>query len=151
MPLTAPLAGGAMNELLRALLDLPPQASTYAAEIDLLHYFVIGTTMVGAAFVFLLALYYLLRHERRSPGELTPQLETSVAGEVFIIATILSLFLVFWVVGAPQYNRHLMTPPDDAVLVYVTGKQWMWKFAYADEARRWMQSSPSPCTRPSSS
>jgi cytochrome c oxidase subunit II len=120
-----------MNELLRALLDLPPQASTYARSVDTLHYCVIAATMLGATFVFLLALYFLVRHRQGAPGELTPRLETSAATEAFIAASILGLFLAFWVVGSIQYD-HMMTPPEDAMPVYVTGKQWMWKFAYAD-------------------
>jgi cytochrome c oxidase subunit 2 len=118
-----------MNDLLRTMLNLPPQASTYARAVDTLHYFVISATMLGASFVFLLALYFVARHRRRRPGELTARLTTPVPQEVFVIASILLLFLVFWVVGAVQYD-HLMSPPDDAMTVYVTGKQWMWKFAY---------------------
>jgi cytochrome c oxidase subunit 2 len=120
-----------MNDLLRALLNLPPEASTYAAEIDLLHFFVIGTTMLGAFFVFALGLYFFLRYGRRAPFPLTAAVQTSVPTEAFLIASILGLFLAFWVVGATQYT-HLMTPPPNAMPVYVTGKQWMWKFAYAD-------------------
>jgi cytochrome c oxidase subunit 2 len=120
-----------MNELMRKILDLPPQASTYAFDVDLLHYFVITTTMLGATFVFVLALWFLVRNRRRYPGELTQRLHTSAPGEVFIIGGILSIFLVFWVVGASEY-AHMEHPPDDAMPVYVTAKQWMWKFAYAD-------------------
>jgi cytochrome c oxidase subunit 2 len=118
-----------MNDLLLGLLNLPPQASTYARAIDTLHYFVITATMLGATFVFVLALYSLVRYRRSRPGELTERLTTSVPLEAFIIGSILLLFLVFWVVGSVQYDR-MMTPPDDAMTVYVTGKQWMWKFAY---------------------
>lgn len=120
-----------MNDLLRGLLNLPPQASSYARAIDTLHYFVISATMLGATFVFLLALYFVLRYRRRDLHELTRRHVTPVLQEAFIIGSILALFLVFWVVGAVQYD-HVMTPPPDAMVVYVTGKQWMWKFAYAD-------------------
>jgi cytochrome c oxidase subunit 2 len=120
-----------MNDLLRGLLNLPPQASTYARGIDTLHYFVISVTMAGATLVFLLGVYFVIRHRRRTPGEATARLTTPVPQEVFLIGGILTLFLAFWVVGAIQYN-HLMTPPDGAMTVYVTGKQWMWKFSYAD-------------------
>ncbi len=120
-----------MNDFLRGLLNLPVQASTYAWEIDLLHYFVISATMLGALFVFLLALYYLVRYRRRDSLPLTPREKTGVPMEITIIGGILTLFLVFWVVGASQYNR-MMTPPANAFPVYVTGKQWMWKFEYPD-------------------
>ena len=120
-----------MNDLLLKILDLPPQASTYAFDVDLLHYFVIGTTMLGATFIFLLALWFLATNRRRVPGETTQRLQTSMPTEILIIGGILSLFLLFWVVGATEY-AHIQHPPDDAMPVYVTGKQWMWKFAYQD-------------------
>jgi cytochrome c oxidase subunit 2 len=120
-----------MNDLLRGLLNLPPQASTYARAIDTLHYFVISATMLGATFIFLVALYYVVRYRRRSAAQITARVTTPLPQEVVIIGGLLSLFLAFWVVGSVQYD-HLMTPPDDALTVYVTGKQWMWEFAYPD-------------------
>jgi cytochrome c oxidase subunit II len=120
-----------MNDLLRRLLGLPPQASTYARGIDTLHYFVIASTMLGATLVFVLAIYFLVRYRQRAPSALTPRDELGAPGEFFIIASLQMLFLVFWAVGAWQYD-HLMTPPADAMPVYVTAKQWMWKFAYPD-------------------
>ncbi len=120
-----------MNALLRALLDLPVQASTFAFGIDLLHFFVIATTMLGATFVFLLALLFLVRSRRRAPGELTKRGHGSAAAELSVMGGLLTIFIVFWIVGATQYDR-MMTPPPDAIPVYVTAKQWMWKFAYAD-------------------
>lgn len=120
-----------MNPLLCRLLDLPPEASTYAPDIDLLHFWVIGTTMVGATFVFLLALYFLLRYRRRPGRELAPYVTTPLRTELSIVAALQILFLVFWVIGVLQYN-HLMTPPDGATPIYVTAKQWMWKFSYPD-------------------
>jgi cytochrome c oxidase subunit 2 len=120
-----------MNDLLRSLLGLPPQASTYARDIDFLHYFVISATMLGALLVFLMALYFVVRHRRRRPGETTAHMQASLPAEILIIGSILSLFLVFWLVGAYQYNR-VFTPPSNAMPVYVTGKQWMWEFTYGD-------------------
>ena len=43
----------------------------------------------------------------------------------------LSLFLLWFRIGFGQFVA-LTTPPKDAMDVYVTGKQWMWKFAYPD-------------------
>jgi cytochrome c oxidase subunit 2 len=120
-----------MNDLLRRLLNLPPEASTFASDVDLLHFFVITTTMLGATFVFLLALYFVVRYRRRTPGETTLREVTSRPQEAFLVGAILSLFLVFWLVGTLQYDR-MMTPPPGAMTVYVTAKQWMWKFSYPD-------------------
>lgn len=120
-----------MNNLLRGWLNLPPQVCTYAQDVDLLHYFVIGTTMAGSLFVFLLAVYFVVRYRQRTPGATTARVTTSVPQETFIIGSILTLFLVFWVVGASMYN-HMQTPPADSTPIYVTGKQWMWEFSYPD-------------------
>ena len=120
-----------MNGLLRALLDLPVQASTFASGVDILHFFVITTTMLGATFVFLLAMLFLVRSRRRAPGELTPRTQGSAAAELTLMGGLLTIFIVFWIVGATQYDR-MMTPPPDSIPVYVTAKQWMWKFSYAD-------------------
>jgi cytochrome c oxidase subunit II len=120
-----------MNDLLRRLLDLPPQASTYASAIDHLHFVVITTTLIGAAVVFVVAIYFVIRY-RRPPGhELTPRMQTSLRMELVLIASLQTLFLAFWVVGARQYNR-LMTPPPGAMPIYVTAREWMWKFSYPD-------------------
>ena len=120
-----------MTRLLLALLDLPPEASTCAAPLDVLHFIVIGVTMLGATFVFGLAIVLMVRNRRRAEGETTARVEASVPSEISIMGGILALFLAFWVVGAAQYD-HMMTPPPNAVPVYVTAKQWMWKFSYAD-------------------
>jgi cytochrome c oxidase subunit 2 len=120
-----------MNELLRRLLDLPPEASTYAAGVDLLHLVVISTTLLGATFVFVLALWFLVRYRRRTPGETTERTRTPALQEAILVGGILSAFLLFWVVGTLQYDR-MLTPPPGAMVVYVTAKQWMWKFSYPD-------------------
>ena len=74
---------------------------------------------------------FLLRYHRRVPGETTQRVTTPLPQELFIIGSILTLFLVFWVVGTLQYDR-METPPADAMTVYVTAKQWMWRFSYPD-------------------
>ncbi len=118
-----------MNELLRRLLFLPPQASEYARQVDSLHYFVILTTMVGATGVFGTALYFFIRYRRRSDTDVTPRIVPRLAHEVLFIGGPLTLFLVWFAIGYPQYVSRTL-PPKDAMDVYVTGKQWMWKFAY---------------------
>jgi cytochrome c oxidase subunit 2 len=118
-----------MNELYRRLLFLPEQASEYARDVDKLHYTVITITMIGAAGVFLAALWFFLKYKRRTDFDVTPHVSPSLVHEVLFIGGPLVLFLVFFAVGFPQYMR-LHTPPEDAMDVYVQGKQWMWKFAY---------------------
>jgi cytochrome c oxidase subunit II len=118
-----------MNEIMRRLLFLPEQASEYAREVDALHYFVIITTMVAAAGVFLTAIVFFVRYRRRTDTDATPFVEPRAIHEVLFIGLPLILFLMWFGIGFPQYVR-LSLPPDDAMDIYVQGKKWMWKFAY---------------------
>jgi len=118
-----------MNELLRRILFLPEQASEYARQVDALHYFVILTTMVGAAGVFATAIYFFVRYRRRSDTDVTPHVSPKPIHEILFIGGPLALFLVWFAIGYPQYVS-LSLPPKDAMDVYVQGKKWMWKFAY---------------------
>ncbi len=118
-----------MNELMRRLLFLPEQASEYARDVDKLHFTIITITMIGATGVFLAALLFFVKWKRRSDTDPTPRVQPTFIHELFFIGGPLLLFLVFFAVGFPQYMR-LSTPPEDAMDVFVQGKQWMWKFAY---------------------
>lgn len=118
-----------MSELMRRLLFLPEQASQYAREVDALHFFIISVTMIAAAGVFLTAIYFFVRYRRRTDHDVTPWVEPKAIHEIFFIGVPLSLFLLWFGIGFPQYVR-LSLPPQDAMDVYVQGKQWMWKFAY---------------------
>lgn len=122
-----------MNELMRKLLFLPEQASTVAAEIDGLHYFVIIVTMLGATGVALAVLFFILRYRERAGepvGETRPVRQAlSLKLELFGFGALLALFLLWWVIGFRQYVR-IAEPPPQAMTIYVTGKQWMWNFAY---------------------
>jgi cytochrome c oxidase subunit 2 len=118
-----------MNELMRRLLFLPEQASAYARQVDQLHYFVITVTMLGSAAVGAVVVWFAIRYRRRAEGEPTPHLSPRAIHEVLFIGGPLALFLLWFAIGYPLFVR-LATPPREAMDVYVTGKKWMWKFAY---------------------
>src|SRR5262249_28332675 len=54
-----------MNELFRRMLFLPREGSTFARELDHLHFAVILTTLVGATLVAAVAAYSIIRYHRR--------------------------------------------------------------------------------------
>ncbi len=118
-----------MNELLRRMLFLPPQASDYARRVDHLHYFVITTTMIAAFGVFLTALVFLVKYRRRTDADVTPHVKPRVAHEIVFIGTPLVFFLAWFAIGFPQFVE-LQRPPQGSMDVYVQAKKWMWKFAY---------------------
>jgi cytochrome c oxidase subunit 2 len=126
-----------MNELFRRILFLPPQASSVARDLDRLHYVVISITLLGATGVALMAAYFLVKYRKkvgRRGGSPDPSSERSSTGiptwlEIGSIVSLLVLFVGLWVVGFRQFIR-LSAPPENASVIYVIAKQWMWTFAY---------------------
>ena len=121
-----------MNELYRALLFLPPQSSTFAEDLDWLHYFVITTTMLGSFAVLAVALYFTVRYRHvRRIGPRQRQWHMPLALEMGLVFGLLAMFLWWWWIGVRQFID-MREPPEDSMEVYVMGKQWMWKFTYPD-------------------
>ena len=118
-------------DILRAILALPSGGSTVADRIDLLHGFVITVTMLVSTFVFVTAAWFTARYHRKQDDQLTEKVSATRGGEAVLIVGILSMFLLWWVIGFRQYVE-VRDPPEGSEVVYVDAKQWMWKFAYAD-------------------
>ncbi len=127
-----------MNELVRNILMLPEQASTVARDIDLLHYAVIITTLLGATAVTLVTAIFIVRYRAKGPHTSAMLHERAHGGvpvwvEVVAIGLLLALFVAFWVVGYRQLIA-LQTIPANTIDIYVVGKKWMWSFAYPNGA-----------------
>ncbi len=120
----------AINRVYHAILLLPPQASSMASEIDALHYFEITIFMlIGIAFMGT-TVVLMVRHRRRGEDDYAPEFRAPLAVPVYAFS-MFGLFFVFWAFGEAQFTK-LRNPPHDATLVYVTAKQWTWKFAYTE-------------------
>jgi cytochrome c oxidase subunit 2 len=113
------------------MLWLPEQASTFATEVDHLHYFVIIVTMLISVAVGLMAFAFFFKFRQRYPNQSTPLVVPSVRFEIVVIGVPLFFFLLWFVQGYKDYIWYT-TPPQNAMDVYVMGKKWMWKFAYPD-------------------
>ncbi len=117
-----------VNEWYRRVLFLPPQASAMARRIDALHYVEITFyTAVAIAFMGATVLFIVRFRRRGVPGR-TPRLYLPelVGAYAFCMLTV---FVAFWFFSYRQYIALEAAAPD-APTVYVTAKQWMWKFAY---------------------
>ncbi|MDY7232101.1 cytochrome c oxidase subunit II [Hyalangium rubrum] len=120
-----------MSDIANKILFLPERASTFAERIDVLHYFVVGTTMVMSAGVGLAALFFFFRFRRRTPNQTTEYVVPSLKTEFLFVSVPLVFFLAWFAIGFRDFVW-VTTPPKDAMDVYVMGKQWMWKFAYPE-------------------
>lgn len=121
----------ALNEFYREALLLPEQASSIARDVDSLHYFQITVMFGVATLIALTAFLFVLRYRRGPDREPTPRIVASLPFEVGLYLGLFGLFILFWGIGFRQFVN-MSVPPDDAIDVYVTAKQWMWKFSYPE-------------------
>jgi cytochrome c oxidase subunit II len=120
--------------MLTRLSLFPEQASTMAARVDGLLFFLLGVTAFFVLLISGLILYFMVKYRRRSDDEVPRAIHGSNALEAGWMAVpfLLAMIAFFW--GASIYAS-LTRPPDDALRVNVVGKQWMWKIQHMDGRR----------------
>jgi len=113
---------------------LPPQASTYAPEVDHLYIFFVVTTIFFTAVISIAILYFFIKFHRRSESEVPRPIAGSMVLESAwtIIPFIISMFMFAW--GAKLYLQEYSIP-GNSTDIYVVGKQWMWKFQHPEGQR----------------
>src|SRR5215831_8815761 len=91
--------------------------------------------MAGAALVTLVGAYLVVRYRVRDrtvpPTRSMPAPRTSHWMEAGLIVGLFGLFIAWWAIGFAQYVR-VRVAPEGTLDIYVTAKQWMWKFGYPD-------------------
>jgi cytochrome c oxidase subunit 2 len=135
------------EDLLRRILWLPEQNSTFAPRIDHLHYFVIIVTMIASLLTGILAVIFLFKYRERRKGQSTPIVIPSVKFEIVVIGLPLFFFLLWFVQGYQDYVWYT-TPPENAMDVYVMAKKWMWKFSYGGDGPNAIGTLHVPANRP---
>lgn len=124
-----------MEDLLRTVLFLPGPGTPEARSIDRLHFFVITVTFAGAALVGFLAVVFLIRYRSTGIEQPTVVVHAPKWLEFGVGGSLLFLFIVWWFIGFHQYMA-VKAPPAKSLDVYVTAKQWMWKFSSANGEQR---------------
>jgi cytochrome c oxidase subunit II len=112
----------------------PDQASTVAGSIDALYLFLVAIATFFAALIAGLEIYFAIKYRRRSPDEFPPASASSLKLELTwtVIPSLIVLVIFVW--GAKLYFD-IYRNPSDALDVYVTAKQWMWRFQHMDGRR----------------
>src|SRR5687767_10594138 len=103
----------------------PEQVSTFAKDVDALFIFLSVITGSASLLIFLVIFYFAIRYRRRPENELAEEQEPPHFLEAAWIIGPGLIFLGVFVWGAWLYF-HLGRVPDNALDVYVTGRQWMW-------------------------
>jgi len=112
----------------------PDQASTMASRVDNLYFYLLAVSVFFSLLIALLVIFFAIRYRRRSESELPVGVEGSLKLEIAwtVIPLLIALSFFFW--GARIFFA-MNRPPNDALQVYVVGKQWMWKIQHQDGQR----------------
>jgi cytochrome c oxidase subunit 2 len=112
----------------------PEQASTFAPEVDHLLYFLLTVAVFFTLVIFGAIFYFAVRYRRRSDQELPHVVHGGMALEIVWSVIPFGLTMVMFTWGASIFFRE-SRPPDDALNIYVVGKQWMWKIQHMEGQR----------------
>jgi cytochrome c oxidase subunit 2 len=112
----------------------PEAASTMATRVDSLYFFLVGLGVFFSLLIAGLITFYALKYHRRSPRAIGVQSHGNVALELAWTVIPLMITMVIFVWGAGLFFA-MSRVPDNALDIYVVGKQWMWKFQHLDGQR----------------
>lgn len=112
----------------------PEQASTFAPEVDHLLYFLLAVAIFFTLLIFGAIFYFAVRYRRRSDQELPHVLDGGLTLEIVWSVIPFGITMVMFTWGASVFFRE-SRPPDNALPIYVVGKQWMWKIQHLEGQR----------------
>ena len=107
----------------------PDQASTVAPGVDALMTFMCIVCGGISVLIFIVIFYLAIKYRRTPANELAEDYEPPKALEAAWIIIPFFVFMFMFVWGSWLYFR-IQRVPDNALDIYATGKQWMWKFQH---------------------
>lgn len=109
----------------------PDQASSFAFHVDALYFGILALCVFFALLVVILVVIFAIKYQRKSDDEVPRQIAGHLGLEIFwtAIPAVLALGVFVW---ATVLYFHLITPPPNAMEIYVVGKQWMWKLQHPE-------------------
>ena len=112
----------------------PDQASTFAADVDALYFFILAVSAFFGLAVTAAVAYFGLRYRKTHDRQIGARIEGSLPLELLwsVIPAMLSMVMFGW--GASVFF-HIRRPPAEAMQIYAVGKQWMWKFQHLEGQR----------------
>ncbi len=112
----------------------PDSASTFAWQVDMLYVYLILISLfftVGIVLaIFIFAIKYREKEKFATGAEIHGSITLETVWSIIPFVISMTIFL-----GGAIVYYHQFTPPQDAMDVYVVGKQWMWKFEHSTGQR----------------
>ncbi len=114
---------------------IPEQASTFARQMDLLFWFLTAVTVFFTLLIAALVLYFAYRYRRGSNASRTGAKETDLRLEIGWSLIPLTVGLITFVWASKLYAEVYGPPPENALEIFVIGKQWMWHVQHPNGIR----------------
>jgi cytochrome c oxidase subunit 2 len=105
-----------------------------ALQFEYLFWYITITCGLVGLGVYAALLYFCVAYRRGATTGSTPRILGSVRLELTWTIAPLMVFLSYYAWGAVVFNK-AAHPPDDAMEVFIIGKQWMWKAQYPNGQR----------------
>lgn len=112
----------------------PEQASTVAARVDALYFFLVALTVFFSTLIALLVVVFAVKYRRTNAAQVGVPITGSIPLELMwsIVPFCISMVIFAW---AANIFFDLHRPPDETLQIYAVGKRWMWKFQHIDGQR----------------
>jgi len=107
----------------------PEAVSTIASDVDALYLFIVATCAFMTIAISAVVLYFAIKYRRRPGNEVPQDYKPSIALEITWIIIPFFVFMAFFAWGAIVFFE-ARRMPDNALDVWGTGRQWMWKFQH---------------------
>lgn len=113
---------------------MPEANSDYAVQIDWLYFYLNAVSVFFTVLVFALIIVFTIKYRRKSDADRPHGHHESPWLEIIGSVIPFFLFMSMFVWGALLYVKSSI-PPKDALEIFVTGKQWMWKVQHPNGKR----------------
>jgi cytochrome c oxidase subunit 2 len=113
---------------------IPDSASTLSWKVDALYFYLSGVTAFFTLLISGILIFFVIRYRRRTPYEIPRPIAGSHKLETLwtVIPFMIAMTMFAW--GARLYFEQYR-PPQNAIEIYVVGKQWMWKIQHSTGQR----------------
>ncbi len=120
--------------MITSLRLFPESASSVSGEVNGFYICMLILCTAVAVGIACVLIYSAIRYHRKSENELGDQKRYNIPAEVTWTVVPFVLFLGMFGWGAKMYFD-IERPPDNAISMYVVGKQWMWKVQHPEGQR----------------
>ncbi len=109
----------------------PKSASTFAGEVDAFYFFMWALTLFFAIGIAATVIAFIIRYRRSDENPAGADIEGSLQLEIMWTAIPFAIAMGIFAWSASIFVN-MQRPPDNAMEIFVVGKQWMWKIQHME-------------------